>query len=729
MLSALAFAIPDSLTLQGKLTNLAGTSQSGAFNFTFAIYDAYTGGNVLYRVNLSITTDSNGIYDVILQNLSSLNFSEQYYLGIMVGSDSEMEPRINLTSAPYSFRANVSEALNRENRYEIAVLNITGNLTLGQDSDDIITVTTGRLNISDGNIISGGNLTLTDRITFRFNQIIDGLVSGFLRINGNLNVTGNVSIAQDTLFVDNTSGKVGIGTTSPLHKLTVVGTVNATSLNGSLDCTNIAGGSDSDYCTDAGLTGINTNDLAIVNVTMFDNNTIIRTGNLSLIFSERNNSLWNITPSQVLLRNAEINLSVNGNNFFVDTTNKRVGIENNKPTAKLHINGSEDALVNISNETTTLFYIDGKNRNVSIGFSPSGAAASLTLFGTFYLSGGIAMLANQVFSIGGSQILSQATTPITHIQSLSGGANPWWFYENAVSGANSEIRIFGFPTEATTSGYAAFQIVGSNNDLRIDTNVSGSNIRLMRPIRIIVNDTNNFSTTNVLTLDHFINNPVNSTGGIGVSMLFRAMDNASQFYNIANISAILYNATNGSQAGALTFGTVGSDTGDGSKGHLIERMRINANGSVGIGTTNPLEKLVVIGNANISGTLNVSGRVALPNIAGQSCIGSDAGGVLQAGTCVSAINTNDLAIVNVTMFDNNTIIRTGNLTTLNTLNNYVEIGDFNLGKISNDTIPRSANISVALWNMSLPTDGITRALMFPRDLNSSVLIGFGNVTR
>ena len=29
----IAFAIPNSLTLQGKLTNLAGTSQQGTFNF------------------------------------------------------------------------------------------------------------------------------------------------------------------------------------------------------------------------------------------------------------------------------------------------------------------------------------------------------------------------------------------------------------------------------------------------------------------------------------------------------------------------------------------------------------------------------------------------------------------------------------------------------------------------------------------------------------------------
>ena len=254
-MSSIVLAIPNSLTLQGKLTDLSGSSQQGVFNFTFKIYDAYTGGNVLHQIiNKTIKTDSNGVYDVILHNLSGLNFSDQYYLGIAVQGDNESKPRINLTSSPYSFRANISEDLNKENKYEVAVFNITGNLTVGQEFADVLTITTGRLNISDGNIISAGNLTIAEKITFGLGQIIDNLVSGFLRISGGLNVTGNVSIAQDTLFVDNTSSRVGIGTATPLQTLVVVGTVNITdSLNvsGTIEATTFIGDGSS-------LTGITT---------------------------------------------------------------------------------------------------------------------------------------------------------------------------------------------------------------------------------------------------------------------------------------------------------------------------------------------------------------------------------------------------------------------------------------------------------------------------------------
>ncbi|MBS3095862.1 hypothetical protein J4480_00310, partial [Candidatus Woesearchaeota archaeon] len=47
LLSTVTFAIPNSITLQGKLTNANGVSQVGTFNFTFRIYDSYTNGNVL----------------------------------------------------------------------------------------------------------------------------------------------------------------------------------------------------------------------------------------------------------------------------------------------------------------------------------------------------------------------------------------------------------------------------------------------------------------------------------------------------------------------------------------------------------------------------------------------------------------------------------------------------------------------------------------------------------
>ncbi|MBU3912841.1 MAG: hypothetical protein KKE50_01985, partial [Nanoarchaeota archaeon] len=148
-------AIPQTFNIHGKLADSGGNALSGTYNMNFTIYDAWTSGNALWSDNYSVTTDSDGIYNIILTDID-LSFSAQYYLGVKVEDDAEMEPRINLTSTPYTFRANVSDNLNTANNYQMQ------NLTLGQ------------------------------KITFAFNEVIDNIVDGFIRITGGLNVTGNV---------------------------------------------------------------------------------------------------------------------------------------------------------------------------------------------------------------------------------------------------------------------------------------------------------------------------------------------------------------------------------------------------------------------------------------------------------------------------------------------------------------------------------------------------------
>jgi len=295
LLSSFVFAIPDSLTLQGKLTDLSGSSQKGTFNFTFRIYDASTNGETLYQIiNRSVTTDVNGIYDVILYNLSSLNFSDQYYLGITVQGDNESKPRINLTSTPYSFRANISEDLNPENRYKVLDINVTEKLTVNNtlfvvDSlvgigtplpYNILTVVgsvsiSGSLNASSINVT--GNLltstlnvtSTTENATFEGGVKIIGTLYGGspLKIGGGINISGvpsgqdaliilnasgdkvfsinelgsinisgpgNTSFDGTTLFIDAENNLVGIGTISPNDALEVVGSVRVSgSLNAS----------------------------------------------------------------------------------------------------------------------------------------------------------------------------------------------------------------------------------------------------------------------------------------------------------------------------------------------------------------------------------------------------------------------------------------------------------------------------------------------------------------
>lgn len=118
-------SIPQTLNIHGKLTNLSGTAEEGTFSINFTIYDASTGGNALYSTVNVVSTDSNGIYTTILSGVD-LDFNAARYLGVKVGSDSEMTPRNNLTSTPSSLAAWREESDNLF--YE------TGNVTIGSTS-------------------------------------------------------------------------------------------------------------------------------------------------------------------------------------------------------------------------------------------------------------------------------------------------------------------------------------------------------------------------------------------------------------------------------------------------------------------------------------------------------------------------------------------------------------------------------------------------------------------
>ncbi len=162
--------VPQTISLNGKLTNSSDDPLNGTYNMSFKIYDSPTNGNLLWEVvNQTITVDSNGIYHFTLTNVN-LTFSDSTYLGIQVENDSEMIPRINLTSTPYTFRATIADSLNSLNNYQIQ------------------------------------NLTLGEIINFSSGETIDNLVDGFIRVSGSLNITGNITsnyyIGSGSLLTD-----------------------------------------------------------------------------------------------------------------------------------------------------------------------------------------------------------------------------------------------------------------------------------------------------------------------------------------------------------------------------------------------------------------------------------------------------------------------------------------------------------------------------------------------
>jgi hypothetical protein len=115
LLTSLSMAqIPKTISYQGVLTDANGTVvPDGNYSLTFKLYDFATGGTALWTdVQLSVAV-SKGIFNVILGSATTLNlpFDKPYWLGVTVGSGSELMPRIQLTGSGYSFRSANTESI------------------------------------------------------------------------------------------------------------------------------------------------------------------------------------------------------------------------------------------------------------------------------------------------------------------------------------------------------------------------------------------------------------------------------------------------------------------------------------------------------------------------------------------------------------------------------------------------------------------------------------------
>ena len=108
------YAVPDLMSYQGVLNDDGGNSVEGTYSMTFRIWDAKNDGNILWNETQSVQV-SNGIFNVQLGAVTSLPYSifsnDTLYLGVKVGTDSEMEERQRITSGAYSFKSATEDML------------------------------------------------------------------------------------------------------------------------------------------------------------------------------------------------------------------------------------------------------------------------------------------------------------------------------------------------------------------------------------------------------------------------------------------------------------------------------------------------------------------------------------------------------------------------------------------------------------------------------------------
>ena len=107
---------PQLINYQGRLTNASGKPLDTIVAISFAIYNSPAGGTAIWNETESSVMVVGGAFSVLLGSSNSLVdtvFNDSLrFLGVQVGGDPELTPRIRLAAVGYSFRVSTLDGSN-----------------------------------------------------------------------------------------------------------------------------------------------------------------------------------------------------------------------------------------------------------------------------------------------------------------------------------------------------------------------------------------------------------------------------------------------------------------------------------------------------------------------------------------------------------------------------------------------------------------------------------------
>ena len=141
--------VPATMNYQGRLTNSSGDPVNDrTYTVRFRIYNDDDKGDILWDETQSVVS-SDGFIDVMLGVVTPLDpdiFGEaDRWLGITVGTDSEMSPRIKLASNPYAFAAHQADSLTTD-----PYLNESGDVLTGDLNFQSSGTNSGAIDLGSG---------------------------------------------------------------------------------------------------------------------------------------------------------------------------------------------------------------------------------------------------------------------------------------------------------------------------------------------------------------------------------------------------------------------------------------------------------------------------------------------------------------------------------------------------------------------------------------------------
>ena len=115
LLATTAAAVPLELSHQGRLSDSAGAPLTGSHTLTFSLYDSASATTAFWTEDHTTDLDA-GYFSVVLGSQGSAINTEAFagdtvFLGISVDGDAELGDRLPLLSVPYALRADVATSV------------------------------------------------------------------------------------------------------------------------------------------------------------------------------------------------------------------------------------------------------------------------------------------------------------------------------------------------------------------------------------------------------------------------------------------------------------------------------------------------------------------------------------------------------------------------------------------------------------------------------------------
>jgi hypothetical protein len=383
------------------------------------------------------------------------------------------------------------------------------------------------------------------------NLYVDEFGSNILVVSGNTNVTGDLTVDTDTLYVDSVSDRVGIKTTNPQVELHVVGNAYVSS-----------------------------------NLTV-DGDLTIDTNTLHVNAATDKVGVKTTSPDAELhvVGNAYVssNLTVDNDTFHVDAVNQRVGIETKNPDAELHVVGNVYVSSNLTVDNDT-FHVDAVNQKV--GIETKNPDAELHVVGNVYVSDDLTVATNTLHVEASTERIGIKTkTP------------------------DAELHIVGnvYVASDLTVDNDTFHVDATNHSVGIETVNPHANLHVVGNTYISSDLTVDTNTLHVDAGDKSV-----GLGTVSPNANLHVVGNVYVSSDLTVDTDTLHVDAGGSKVGVKTkspdaeLHVVGNAYVSSDLTVDTDTLHVDAeNDSVGVGTVNPQAILHVVGNAYVSSDLTV----------------------------------------------------------------------------------------------------------------------------